>query len=126
MPRLRTPRTHPTETKREPLVTWEAFEPAHLQQEAALKRYLEAGRKRSVRLSGAVLEELDPSAAMWLHANNHTARLNFARIAKQRVDAFTESTQDTLFFWMMLCPKQFVVREDEAAEFKIRRIHAWV
>src|SRR5437764_52093 len=59
---IRTPHRRSTATQRQPLITWEAWLPAHRANDERLRDYLAAGRKRSIRLERAVLDELDGNA----------------------------------------------------------------
>src|SRR4051812_24010348 len=81
-------------------------------------------RKRSIRLERAVLDELDRNAAKYLYANSTDARIWFAQVATEHLEAFVEA-EDTVFSWITLMPNQFVVTEDAAGSFDPRRIQAW-
>ncbi len=102
-----------------------SFEKVHGENTDKLLRYQANGRKGSVRLDRAILDEFDPTAAIDLHANNPDARIRFARIATQHLQRFADEAEDTFFHWVTLCPGQFGVVEDVAAQFNIKRIHAW-
>jgi hypothetical protein len=89
-----------------------------------LNNYVAAGRKRSVRLARAVLDELDPSATNYLYANNFDARIRFARVAARQIGEMVQASDET-FSWVTLAPKKFVVAEHAAASFDPKRIQAW-
>ena len=122
--RTRTPHRRAPATQRKPLITWHEFEAAHRASETIRSEYLAAGRKRSIRLERAVLDELDRNATKYLFANNTGARIQFAQVVTEHLEAFVEA-EDTVFSWITLTPNQFVLAEDAAASFDPKRLQAW-
>lgn len=117
------PRQPPT---RKPLNTWTTFEAAHRAAADQLAAYLDRGRKGSVCLDGDTLTELDRDQAMYLPANNATARMRYARITAEHLDgAIGALAPDQPVFFVTLINRDHTVREDEAASFSVRRLHAW-
>ena len=123
-PHTFTPRRRSTATQREPLTTWAKFVAAHRANQTMLSNYVAAGRKQSVRLARAVLDELDPRATNYLYANNTDARIRFARVAARQIGEMAEGSNQA-FSWVTLAPKKFVVAEQAAASFDPKRIQAW-
>ena len=77
------------------------------------------------------MDELDPSWAKHLPANNLDARLSFARIFSERVSIFAEAIgPGERMFFVTLIVGDHTVREDEAVEFDVKRVqgvaHHWL
>ena len=122
---IRTPYRRLTATQRQPLITWPEFEAAHRANETIRSQYLAAGRKRSIRLDRAVLDELDRNAAKYLYANNTDARIQFAQVVTDHIGELVKADEDTVFSSITLTPNQFVLAEDAAASFDPKRLQAW-
>ena len=122
---IRTPHRRSTATQRQPLITWPEFEAAHRANETIRSQYLAAGRKRSIRLDRAVLDELDRNAAKYLYANNTDARIQFAQVVTDHIGELVKADEDTVFSSITLTPNQFVLAEDAAASFDPKRLQAW-
>ncbi|WP_455963618.1 hypothetical protein [Methylorubrum aminovorans] len=76
---------------------------AHVEDHRRLASYLEPGHKNHVAPSRTAQQDIEASSALYLPANNHTARINYARIAAAHVIRFTDTLpRSTTVFWMAL------------------------
>lgn len=63
---------------------------------------------------------------MYLPANNTAARMRYARITAEHLNgAIGALAPDQPVFFVTLINREHTVREDEAASFSVRRLHAW-
>jgi len=70
--------------------------------------------------------DLKPGSALYLPANNYTARVDYARIATAQVIRFTNSLpESTPVFWVTLIAKRFTDPLDRAGDFDPYELQRW-
>ena len=111
---------------RKALNTWLRFVTAHVEDHRRLASYLELGHKNHVAMSRTAQQDIKSRSALYLPANNHTARINYARIAAAHVVRFTETLpRSTPVFWVTLIAEQYTVPLDQAGNFDPYRLQQW-
>ncbi len=112
--------------QRVPLITQAAFEEAHQHNDHRLRDYQHRGRRGSVQLDRAELDQLDPAAAVFLHAGNTTARINWARIVYRHVATMVGALdQSAPVAFVTLIEERFTITEAASASFDPRTLQRW-
>jgi hypothetical protein len=124
------PKRPPTpyeQAARKRLTTWKRFERAHKLRDEELQKHVEKPRKGSMEIPLDLQDQLEPRAAMFLHASNNRARIAFAKIARAHVRKLVKDIgKDTPFFFVTLAPKKYAVPYAEARGFDVKSLKAWV
>ncbi len=99
---------------------------AHLDDPRSIARN-EEREHAAVRLTREARLETDPDAAIYLPANNHAARIEYATVATDLVTRFTDLLpESTPVFWVTLIRSSYTVPYDEAADFNLFKLQQWV
>jgi hypothetical protein len=118
----------PLERRRRPIITWDRFLEAHIEDQRRIVNYVEADRHgdRFARLPATVHEELEKKSAIAMYANNRTARVRFARIVRFCLQQLMKRQDGEPFSWITFAPGQFTMTESAAIDFDIKPLQAWV
>jgi hypothetical protein len=121
------PKPVPRPKARLPCNTSSRYVQYHTEDPRRMGRYRELGHRNHVQLEREAQRDIDPASAMYLPANNHTARINYAEIATAHVVRFTDALpRSGPVFWVTLIADEYTFALDQAGKFDPFRLQQWV